>query len=169
MFLDESSWGGQDEDDAVLKMRFEDIKLHPMEMLDIVCKRMDIAWSDRMLKTTSCGQVSSYRGSTDFDLKSVFNKYDDFLSEFDRFRISIACSPYLKRYGYTFENCLRFSRRELQEMFRKPFMFESDERFQKDGSLQMKLCEWIKWQLWEVRKHMVLDDIRPEFGQVEIK
>ncbi|MCI9386440.1 MAG: hypothetical protein K1W36_10735 [Lachnospiraceae bacterium] len=85
IFLDESSWGGQEEGGAVFKMRFEDIKLHPMEMLDIVCKRMDIEWSDRMLKTTSCGQVSSYRGSTDFDLKPVFNKYADFLSEFDRF------------------------------------------------------------------------------------
>lgn len=85
MFLDESSWGGQEEGGAVFKMRFEDIKLHPMEMLDIVCKRMDIEWSDRMLKTTSCGQVLSYRGSTDFDLKPVFNKYADFLSEFGRF------------------------------------------------------------------------------------
>lgn len=169
MFLDGSTWGGESEDDFVFKIRFEDIKLHPMEMLDIVCKRMDITWSDNMLKTTSCGQVSSYRGSTGFDLKPVFNKYADFLSEFDRFRISIACSPYQKRHGYTYENCLKFSRREIQEMFRKPFLFESNEQFKTDNKTRMDVCEWIKWQLWEVRKHMVLDDIRPEFGQVEIK
>lgn len=169
MFLDGTVWGEQPENESVFKMRFEDIKLHPMEMLSIVCKRMDIAWSDRMLKTTSCGQVSSYRGSTDFDLKPVFNKYDEFLSEFDRFRISIACSPYLKRYGYTYENCLKFSRREIQEMFLKPFLFESNELFKTDNKTRMDVQEWIKWQLWEVRKHMVLDDIRPEFGQVEIR
>ena len=151
------------------KMRFEDIKLHPKEELEKVCRRMDIAWSDKMLKTTSCGQVSSYRGSTDFDLKPVFNQYAEFLSEFDRFRISIACSPYQKRYGYTYENCLKFSRREIQEMFLKPFLFESNELFEKDDQTQLKICEWMKWQLWDVRKHMVLDDIQPEFGQLEIK
>lgn len=117
MFLDESAWLGKDDDESVFKMRFEDIKLHPMESLNVVCRRMDMAWSDNMLKTTSCGQVSSYRGSTGFDLKPVFNKYADFLSEFDRFRISIACSPYQKRYGYVYEDCLKFSRREIQEMF----------------------------------------------------
>lgn len=169
MFLDDSVWGGQLDDESVFKMRFEDIKLHPREELEKVCRRMDITWSDKMLKTTSCGQVSSYRGSTDFDLKPVFNKYADFLSEFDRFRISIACSPYQKRYGYTYENCLKFSRREIQEMFLKPFLFESNELFEKDDQTQLKICEWMKWQLWDIRKHMVLDDIQPEFGQLEIK
>lgn len=169
MFLDGTVWGEQAENESVFKMRFEDIKLHPTEMLDLVCRRMDIAWSDSMLKTTSYGQVSSYRGSTDFDLKPVFNQYAEFLSEFDRFRISIACSPYQKRYGYTYENCLKFSRREIQEMFLKPFLFESNDLFEKDYKTRLKICEWAKWQLWDVRKHMVLDDIRPEFDQVEIK
>lgn len=169
MFLDGTSWGGESDDESAFKMRFEDIKLHPREELEKVCEKMGIAWSDKMLKTTSCGQVSSYRGSTDFDLKPVFNKYDDFLSEFDRFRISIACSPYQKRYGYTYENCLKFSRRELQEMFLKPFLFESNELFEVDNKTHMSICEWIKWQLWDVRKHMVLDDIEPEFEQLQIK
>lgn len=54
-------------------------------------------------------------------------------------------------------------------MFRKPFLFESNEEFKTDNKTRMDVWEWIKWQLWEVRKHMVLDDIQPEFGQVEIK
>ncbi len=168
MFLDESSWGVQPEDNFVFKLRFEDIKLRPREMLETVCKRMRIAWSDNMLKTTSYGQRLSYRGSTDFDLRPVFNNYADFLSGFDRFRISIACSPYQKRYGYTYENCLNFSRREIQDMFLKPFMFESNGLFEKDRITQLKIYEWIKWQLWDVRKHMVLDDIQPEFEQIQI-
>ena len=63
-------------------------------------------------------------GVVDFDLKPVFNKYEDYFSEFDRFRISISSSPYQKRYGYTYDNCIKYSRRELQEMFFKPFLFD---------------------------------------------
>ncbi len=149
------------------KMRFEDIKIRPGEILRGVCKKLDIKWSDNMLRTTDYGKPLTYRGSVDFDLKSVFNKYEEYLSEVDRFRISIASSPYQKRYGFTYENCLKFSRRELQELFLKPFLF--DEIYGYEVSDYIKIYEWMKWQLWNVRKHMILNDICPELERFELK
>lgn len=144
------------------KMRFEDIKLYPKQKLTEICNRLGIAWSDTMLKTTDAGKPLGYRGNVDFDLKAVFNKREDYLSEFDRFRISIAGSPYQKKYGYSYYNCLKFSRKELQELFLKPFLNDEKNIFGNADAL-IKKYEWIGWKLWYIRKHMVLDDILPEF------
>ena len=130
--------------------------------------QIGIAWSDNMLQTTAVGKPLAYRGSVDFDLQAVFNQYADYLSEFDRFRMSIASSPYQKRYGFNYENCLKFSRRELQEMFLKPFLFEEKNIFEfvkKPDAVH----EWLEWQLWNVRKHMILDDVQPEFDRFEVE
>lgn len=151
------------------KMRFEDIKLNPKEKLAEICGRLGITWSDSMLTTTNGDRPLAYRGSVDFDLKAVFNDYGDFLSELDRFRISIASSPYQKKHGFPYENCLKFSRVELRELFLKPFLFEEKEIFEDGGFNGAAKCEWIGWRLWNVRKQMVLDEICPEFGAVEIK
>lgn len=171
MFLNESVW-----DEVKVgyhywteyKMRFEDIKLKPREKLMEICNLLGIAWSDNMLQTTAAGKPSTYRGSVDFDLKAVFNQYADYLSEFDRFRVSIASSPYQKRYGFAYGNCLIFSRRELQEMFLKPFLFEEKKIFELIKEPDVNY-EWVEWKLWEVRKHMILDDVHPEFGRFEVE
>lgn len=170
MFLDEL-WGGEDleyQSWTEYKMRFEDIKTKPVEKLTEICGIMDIAWSDSMLRTTSDGKPSQFMGSIDFDLKPVFNKYEDYFTEYDRFRISIASSPYQKRYGYTYDNCLKFTRREIQEMFLNPFLFDEKAMFGEPGN-DIDLHEWIRWQLWDVRKHMVLDDVNPEFERFELE
>ena len=169
MFLDETIYDGvhlQFSYWKEFKMRFEDIKLKPREKLTEICERFDIGWSDSMMKTTRMGKVSQYRGSVDFDLKAVFNKYEDYLTEFDRFRIAIASSPYQKRYGFSSENCLKFTRRELQELFLKPFLFE-----EKIGSKEdlIEKNEWVAWQLWKVRKHFVLEDVPPEMERFEVE
>ena len=153
---------------AEYKMRFEDLKTKPVEKLTEICEVMNIEYSDSMLRTTNRGKPSQFMGSIDFDLKPVFNKHEDYFSEFDRFRISIASSPYQKRYGYTYDNCLRFTRREIQEMFLKPFLLDEKAMFGKSGH-DIDLYEWMRWQLWNVRKHMVLDDVEPEFDRFELK
>ena len=174
MFLEESVGDGENPEYLYwteYKMRFEDIKTKPVEKLTEICKIMDIAWSDSMLSTTYSGKPVSYLpkgGSIDFDLKPVFNKYEDYLTEYDRFRISIASSPYQKRYGYTYDNCLRFTRREMQEMFLKPFLFDEKGMFGEPES-DIDLYEWIRWQLWNVRKHMILDDVHSEFDRFELE
>ena len=153
------------------KFRFEDIKTKPMVKLTEVCKMLDITWSDSMLHTTNSGKPrASINGSIDFDLKPVFNKYEDYFSEFDRFRISIASSPYQKKYGYSYDNCLKFTRRELQEMFFKPFLFDEKSIFgETDQESDIFFSAWIRWHLWDVRKHMVLDDVHPEFDRFELE
>lgn len=173
MFLDESIWW----DGFRLaysywseyKLRFEDIKVNPKNELMKVCKLMDISWSDSMLRTTKMGQPYEYRGSADYDLKAVFTEYAEYLSVFDRFRISIASSPYQKRYGYAYYDCTKFSRRELRDMFLMPFLFEEKNIFADELRNMDSIYEWVNWQLWRVRKHMVLDDIEPEFQYFDLR
>ena len=174
MFLEESVWDGENLEYQFwteCKMRFEDVKTKPVEKLTEICEIMDIEWSDNMLHTTNFGKPMSFSkggGSIDFDLKPVFNKYEDLFTEFDRFRISIASSPYQKRYGYTYDNCLRFTRREIQEMFLKPFLFDEKTMFEEPEN-DIDLYEWMRWQLWNIRKHMVLADVEPECDRFELE
>lgn len=153
-------------------MRFEDIKLHPKEELLRLCDMVGIPWSDTMLHTTNDGRELVYgEGIMDFDMKPVFNPYEEFLSEFDRFRVCLVSSAYQKKYGYVYENCLRFSRSELQEMFLKKFRFQDLMQLKTDmDKITYYLCAYalLRQQMWEARKHIVLNDVIPEFKPVEI-
>ena len=154
-----------------LHVRFEDIKLHPKEELLKVCNKIGIPWSDTMLKTTQNGESWEFWGSLDFDLKPVFNRYEETLSEFDRFRISLLSSPYQNKYGYTYEDCLQFSRNELMEMFLRPFRFQQKLHFgqiREERVYYLQVYDVIRWQLWNVRKHTIRKDITPQFGKVQI-
>lgn len=154
------------------QVRFEDIKLHPQRELRKLCGRLGLQWSDTLLQTTDNNQIWAYRGEIcGFEIKPVFNKYEEFLSEFDRFRISLISSPYQRRYGYIYEDCMKFTRRELQEMFLKEFRFQKELRFicAKDRNAYFsRVTKLIMDQLWKVRKHALMDDIVPEFEEVEI-
>lgn len=155
----------------IFTMRFEDIKLHPREELTKVCERMKIPWSDTMLHTTICGKPSVFLGSKDFTLRPVFDRREKYFSLFDQFRISVLSAPYQKKYGYPYVDCRKFSRAELWELFLKKFRFQSGRQF--DASRDMvnhclKIYAELRSQLWEARKHAVLDDIVPQFGSVEI-
>lgn len=105
-------------------LRFEDLKCNAQEELLKLCNKLDIPWSDTLLETTSNGAKSSFRGVSGFDLAPVYRTYEEYFSEFDRFRISLIVSPWQRMYGYPYVNFLNFSRRELQEMFLKAFRFE---------------------------------------------
>ena len=132
---------------------------------------MGISWSDTMRRTTCEGKASSMGAIRDFDLKPVFNKHEDEWSEFDRFRLFLISSPYQKKYGYSYEDCMKFSRRELWEFFLKDFRFQQGLQF---GSTEAKAVyylwayEFIKWKLWENRKHAIMGDIEPVFKPIEI-
>ena len=152
-----------------LKLRFEDIKVNPKTELMKVCRLMDIAWSDNLLRTTQTGKPHSFHGVADYDLRPVFTEYPDSLSSFDRFRISIASGPYQKRYGYPYYDCTKFSRSELQEIFLKPFLFEEKSIFAEALKDMLVFYRQMRSDLWKVRKHMVLDDIKPEFPPFDLK
>lgn len=152
-------------------LRFEDIKLHPESEMMKVCNAIGIPWSDTLLHTTSNGLEMKFDGSVDFDIKPVFNSYDEFLSEFDHFRVALLSAPYQKRYGYIYEDCLKFTRKELQEMFLKPFRFHSLPEFENSRNRMVHLLytyDFMKSKLWDARKHAVLDDITPEFCAVDL-
>lgn len=103
------------------EVRFEDLKLHPKEEFSKICERMEIPWSDSMLHTTVWGKMSSMGSVRDFDLKPVFNRHETEWSEFDYFRLCLISSPYQKKYGYPYEDCMKFSRTELWELLLKGF------------------------------------------------
>lgn len=110
-----------------LVVRFEDLKCSPREELDRICREWEIPWSDSLMETTMCGKTTSYdngnRQIQGFDLEPVYNQYEEYFSEFDRFRITLICGPWQKKYGYPFVDINSFSRRDLQEMFLKTFRF----------------------------------------------
>lgn len=153
-------------------IRFEDLKLHPQEEMLKLCDVVGIPWSDTMLHTTHHGHEWKYEDSiVDFDIKPVFNSYEEYLSEFDRFRILLISTPYREKYGYIYEDCLKFSRMELQEMFLKKFRFQDLPEFETEAEMAAYfLCAYdlLRQQLWETRKHAILNDIIPEFGGVEL-
>lgn len=122
------------------EFRFEDIKLRPREELSKLCQAWGIPWSETLMETTQYGKKAGYlfgnpfvrqsaeRSSeiiSDFDLRPVYDQYETYFSEYDRFRICLANAPWQKKYGYPYVSLSGFTRRELQEMFLKRFRAES--------------------------------------------
>lgn len=125
-------------------IRFEDLKCKPEEKLRYLCARWGISWSDSLLHTTLLGTSVMYNGIKDFDLTPVYNNYEEFFSEFDRFRISLIDALWQKTYGYPYVDLLDFSRKDLQEMFLKDFRFSKEIEF---ASSESKLTFQIKLQI----------------------
>lgn len=130
-----------------LLVRFEDLKCRPREELDRMCTEWEIPWSDSLMRTTMHGKgISVNNGNRrvqDFDLEPVYNQYEEYLSEFDRFRISLICAPWQRKYGYPFVDINLFSRRDLQEMFLKTFRFNDLPEFDKAFEDEKKQAEFL--------------------------
>lgn len=153
------------------EVRFEDLKLHPGTELAKICERMQIPWCDSLMHTTYLGKTSAMGVIRDFDLKPVFNRHERYWSEFDRFRLYLIMAPYQKSYGYPYEDCMRFSRTQLWELFLKKFQFQKDLQFESgkdEAAYYLWAYDLIRWQLYENRKHAVMDDITPQFKPIEI-
>ncbi len=130
-----------------LVIRFEDLKCRPREELGRMCSEWEIPWSDSLMETTMCGEKISYdngnRQVQDFDLEPVYNQYEEYFSEFDRFRITLICAPWQIKYGYPFVDINLFSRRDLQEMFLKTFRFTDKIDFSKVFENEKKQVEFM--------------------------
>lgn len=109
-------------------VRFEELKCNPKQEMLKICKHWGIEWSDTFLEITVHGKVTEYHNGyykvSNFDLGPVYNVYEEYFSEFDRFRFILLNSPWQKVHGYSYINSGQFSLRELQEMFLKEFRFE---------------------------------------------
>ena len=111
-----------------LIVKFEDLKCKTKEVLQKLCSEWDLLWSDLLMQVTWKGQEAVYDDGTQqvrgFDLKPVYNTYENFFSEFDRLRILLIQAPWQKKYGYPYAESDLFTRKALQEMFLKEFQFE---------------------------------------------
>lgn len=141
---------------AVIK--FEDLKCKPREKLQELCHKWHIEWSETLMKTTKHGQESSYNNGhaiiNNFDLRPVYNMYEEYFSEFDRFRMMIIDAPWQRKYGYSYVSMAKFSRRELQELFLKKFRYEDLLEFNNEKEkliYRVGLLNMFRRKLWQNR------------------
>ncbi|MCM1235553.1 MAG: hypothetical protein NC489_36100, partial [Ruminococcus flavefaciens] len=135
-------------------IRFEDLKCRPNEMLLTLCGKIGISFDDALLNTTYHGQKVFFRGEiTGFDVKPAYNLYEEYFSPFDRMRICLIQSIYQRKYNYPYVSCMEFSRRELQEMFRKDFRWEKNSEIEeKKSEFDVREIQcYITKLLWQMR------------------
>ncbi len=139
-------------------IKFEELKCKPREKLQELCHKWDIAWSETLMRTTKHGKESEYNNGhciiNNFDLRPVYNMYEEYFSEFDRFRMMIIDAPWQRKYGYSYVNCTEFSGRELQELFLKKFRFENLLEFKNEKEelyYRIWLLNMFRKKLWQNR------------------
>lgn len=128
-----------------ITIQFEELKRFPRKTLLTMCDQLGIAWSDTLLETSLHGKQPVEDGTgfaTGFELTPVYNTYETYFSEFDRFRISLITAPWQKEYGYPYVSSLNFSRKELQKMFMKEFRFE-DKLLYRDEDGKKRFKRWV--------------------------
>ena len=140
-------------------IKFEDLKKKPREMLANLCERLHIAFDENLMQSTIHGDTAFYRGITGFDLKPVYNLYEEYFTSLDRMRICLLSSAFQKKYGYPFVNPMDFSRRELQEMFLKEFFWEriAEAAAGKDETSMYFVQERVRKKLWQMRFYEVMN------------
>lgn len=112
-------------------IRFEDIKLEPQKTLSMLCRFLDIPWSDTLLHSSHNGAHTIYKdaGTTisDFDPAPLSPEYyREYLNEFDRFRIGLLYLDFYAPWKYELPvRChIPFDRQEIKRLFTLPFQFE---------------------------------------------
>lgn len=113
-------------------VRFEDLKLNPKATLSSLTEYLDIPLTPSMYSTSFCG-VSNKGWSTSgdlfegFDPKPVFSEHNEYLSNFDKYRIEMALEKEYEVYGYKpmYYDGQRFSDDEKLEMMKLPFLCET--------------------------------------------
>lgn len=126
----------------IIRIRFEDVKMFPKEVLGKMCNLLEIAWSDTLMETTLEGNKSTFITNdervTGFDLKPVYNSYDDYFDYFDKFRLDCIFREKNKAYGYPFTTKDKYpvSINELEKIFLTPFRFEQYMSFKDDTDIK---------------------------------
>lgn len=85
-------------------VRLEDIHSNPHETLKKVCSWLELPWNDSLLKSTWNGlqwwNEKNTKQVSGFSKKIVGQKYEKYISDFDRFRLSILMSDKLIAWNY---------------------------------------------------------------------
>ncbi|HBI59635.1 MAG TPA: hypothetical protein DDY31_00230 [Lachnospiraceae bacterium] len=114
----------------IIRIRFEDLKKYPKQILGKLCGMIGIPWSDSLLRTTFGGQESVYVSNGDqvtgFDLKPVYYSYDEYFDAFDKFRLDLIFREKNRAYGYLFVDRDKYpvELESLGKLFAFPFLFE---------------------------------------------
>ena len=152
-----------------LIIQFEELKCHPQEALMKICTEWGMEWSDSLMQTTYNGKKEIYHNGekaiSDFDLSPVYNTYEKYFSEFDRFRVMLIQMPWQRTYGYPYVQLKQFSRREIQEMFLQKFRFEDLEELsgvKLELGFRIKLQQMIREQLKKIRMLEILAELETE-------
>ena len=113
-----------------IRLRFEDLKLYPDEMLHKLCQVLGIVWNDSLLTTTYTfkkrnGEVSG------FGIKPVYYPYEECMDAFDKYRLDLVFHKTSKAYGYSFveKSKIPFTMEEINKLFLFPFKFEDNMEF----------------------------------------
>lgn len=113
-----------------IRLRFEDLKLYPGEMLHKLCHVLGIAWDDSLLTTTYSfkkrgGEVSG------FGIKPVYYPYEECMDAFDKYRLDLVFNKTNRAYGYSFveKSKIPFTMEEINKLFLLPFKFEDNMEF----------------------------------------
>lgn len=152
---------GSKDDDLernMINIKFEDLKCHPDKILRDICDRWNIDWSDTLMHTTKHGEGVAYNNLQkfvrDFDLGPVYNTYEEYFSEFDRFRLMIYYSMEQKNNYYSYVDVSQFTMKELDNFFKKKFCFEYMIKFcgeKEERDFKIKLRNRIREKLLEIR------------------
>lgn len=137
-------------------LRFEDLKRHPVKILQSICEEWGIPWSDILMETTINGMGAQYDNGvqkiSNFDLQAVYNDYEIYFSELDRLRITLLALPYQKKYGYPCVEISQFTQHDLQEIFKKKFRFrnqlnisDAKEALELDLKVQKMIHKAVQW------------------------
>lgn len=166
-------------------LRFEDAKRQTYEMMQAVCKWMDIEFDKSMLETTING-IAVYFPSAVTDKKKTISARDttaidrhDFsaqLSAYDVFRLNFAFQNVKRAYGYDCDapDYHHFSESFWEELFQEPFRYEDwmkevYAKAQKNGYLAPSkvdchsgIVEMILDYFKRESHELIMDMIRPE-------
>lgn len=108
-------------------IKFEDLKINPRETIEALCNKTGLPWNNALLILPE--EEISPLYAVGFDIKPVYNNYEEYFSEYDRMRISMFNYHWQKEYGYPYVGCIYFSAKEMQEMFLKEYRFENGYNF----------------------------------------
>lgn len=84
-------------------VRFEDGKLNPKATFTALAEFLDIPYTESMTICTEMGVANPRQFPTNvvgFDTSSVYNEYDDYLSEYDKYNLEILTYKDFANYGY---------------------------------------------------------------------
>lgn len=107
-----------------LEIKFEELKCNPQEVMDKIGDKAGVSFSEILDGSIYGGQVKY--SDMEQIMKPVYNAYEEYLSLFDKMRISLLTLNWQKKRDYPLVDYSEITRKDLQEMFLREFRFEKE-------------------------------------------